>query len=79
MTSIGIVGTGIAGLHLGLFLRQHDISATLYANRSPDEQRNGRILNNMVRFEHTRSRERALRVNHWDGIGPDLESPHSST
>jgi hypothetical protein len=36
--------------------------------------RSGRILNNVVRFEHTRSRERGLGVNHWDGIGPDLES-----
>ena len=74
MTNIGIVGTGIAGLHLGLFLRQHGISATIYADRTPDQQRSGRILNNVVRFEHTRSRERALGVNHWDGIGPDLES-----
>jgi 2-polyprenyl-6-methoxyphenol hydroxylase-like FAD-dependent oxidoreductase len=38
MTSIGIVGSGIAGLHLGLFLRQHGISATIYADRTPDEQ-----------------------------------------
>jgi 2-polyprenyl-6-methoxyphenol hydroxylase-like FAD-dependent oxidoreductase len=74
MTSIGIIGTGIAGLHLGLFLRQHGISAIIYADRTPEQQRSGRILNNVVRFAHTRSRERALGVNHWDAIGPDLES-----
>jgi 2-polyprenyl-6-methoxyphenol hydroxylase-like FAD-dependent oxidoreductase len=74
MTNIGIVGTGIAGLHLGLFLQQHGVSATIYADRTPDEQRAGRILNNVVRFEHTRSRERTLGVNHWDAIGPGVES-----
>jgi 2-polyprenyl-6-methoxyphenol hydroxylase-like FAD-dependent oxidoreductase len=74
MTSIGIVGTGIAGLHLGLFLRHHGVSATIYADRTPDQQRSGRILNNVVRFEHTRARERALGVNHWDDIGPSVES-----
>jgi 2-polyprenyl-6-methoxyphenol hydroxylase-like FAD-dependent oxidoreductase len=74
MTSIGIVGTGIAGLHLGLFLRHHDVSATIYADRTPDQQRSGRIVNNVVRFEHTRARERTLGVNHWDDVGPSVES-----
>jgi 2-polyprenyl-6-methoxyphenol hydroxylase-like FAD-dependent oxidoreductase len=74
MTSIGIVGTGIAGLHLGLLLRHHGISATIYADRTSDQQRSGRILNNVIRFEHTRARERTLGINHWDDVGPSVES-----
>jgi 2-polyprenyl-6-methoxyphenol hydroxylase-like FAD-dependent oxidoreductase len=74
MTNIGIVGTGIAGLQLGLFLQRHGIHATIYADRTPEQQRAGRILNNVVRFGHTRERERALGANHWDSLGPDLRS-----
>src|SRR5207344_2170201 len=74
MISIGIVGTGIAGLQLGLLLQQRGIPTTLYAERTPEQQRAGGILNNVVRFGHTRERERALGVNHWDNIGPDLTS-----
>src|SRR5918911_681535 len=74
MISIGIVGTGIAGLQLGLLLQQRGISTTIYADRMPEQQRAGRILNNIVRFQHTRTRERALGVNHWDNIAPDLTS-----
>ena len=28
MTSIAIVGSGVSGLHLGLFLQQHDVPVT---------------------------------------------------
>ncbi|HJH22876.1 MULTISPECIES: NAD(P)-binding protein [Pseudomonas] len=35
--SIGIVGAGTAGLHLGLFLRQHDIDVTVFTDRKPEE------------------------------------------
>ena len=66
MKNIGIVGCGIAGLHLGLFLRKHGISATIYSDRSPEQIRAGRIPNFVVRFENTLERERLLGVNHWD-------------
>ncbi|HEX5506717.1 MAG TPA: styrene monooxygenase/indole monooxygenase family protein [Thermomicrobiales bacterium] len=66
MTSIGIVGSGIAGLHLGLFLQQRGIPATLYSDRTPEQLRAGRLPNSVARFEHTRARERALGVAHWD-------------
>ena len=39
MKNIGIVGSGIAGLQLGLFLQQHGMDATLYSDKSPDEIR----------------------------------------
>jgi 2-polyprenyl-6-methoxyphenol hydroxylase-like FAD-dependent oxidoreductase len=48
MKNIGIVGCGIAGLHLGLFLRKHGISATIYSDRSPEQIRAGRIPNFVV-------------------------------
>ena len=66
MKNIGIVGCGIAGLHLGLFLQKHGIDATIYSDRSPEQIRAGRIPNFVVRFEKTLERERALGVNHWD-------------
>jgi 2-polyprenyl-6-methoxyphenol hydroxylase-like FAD-dependent oxidoreductase len=66
MNSVGIVGSGITGLQLGLFLQQHGIGATIYSEKSPDEIRTGRLFNFVVRFDRTRQRERALGVNHWD-------------
>jgi 2-polyprenyl-6-methoxyphenol hydroxylase-like FAD-dependent oxidoreductase len=35
MASIGIIGSGIAGLQLGLGLQQHGIDATIYSERTP--------------------------------------------
>src|SRR5262245_33290411 len=64
--NIGIVGSGIAGLHLGLFLQKHGVDATLYSDRSPDQIRSSRLPNLVARFDHTRERERALDVDHWD-------------
>ncbi|MGA9767536.1 MAG: styrene monooxygenase/indole monooxygenase family protein [Blastocatellia bacterium] len=66
MNNIGIVGSGIAGLHLGLFLQKHGVDAAIYSDRSPDQIRAGRLPNLVARFEPTRERERALGVNHWD-------------
>jgi 2-polyprenyl-6-methoxyphenol hydroxylase-like FAD-dependent oxidoreductase len=66
MKNIGIVGCGIAGLHLGLFLQKHGIDATIYSDKSPEQIRACRIPNFVVRFENTLERERFLGVNHWD-------------
>ena len=74
MTNIGIVGAGIAGLHLGLCLRYHGVTATIYADHTSDQLRAGRIMNNPVRFDHTRARERALGVDHWAEVAPDLHT-----
>jgi 2-polyprenyl-6-methoxyphenol hydroxylase-like FAD-dependent oxidoreductase len=64
MQCIGITGSGIAGLHLGLFLQKHGGDATLYSDRSPEQIRAGRLSNFAVRFDPTRERERALGVDH---------------
>ena len=66
MKNIGIVGSGIAGLHLGLFLQKHGQDVTIYSEKSADQILEGRLFNLVVRFEPTRERERKLGVNHWD-------------
>ncbi len=66
MTNIGIVGAGVAGLHLGLYLRQYGIETTLYADKSPEQMFGSRLPALVARAAHTRERERLLGVNHWD-------------
>ena len=83
-SSIGIVGAGVSGLHLGLYLRQHDVPVTIYAERSPDEVRASRLLNTVGHHHHTLERERALGVHHWDAAGvrlllPSPRDPHART
>lgn len=67
---VGIVGAGTAGLHLALLLQQHDVHATLYAERAAEEVLAGRLPNTVAHHHHTRARERQLGVNHWDESGP---------
>jgi 2-polyprenyl-6-methoxyphenol hydroxylase-like FAD-dependent oxidoreductase len=76
MTSIGIVGSGIAGLQLGLFLQQAGVSATIYSDRTPDQIRAGRLPNSVARFEHTQARERELGVNFWEFPDFQISSLH---
>ena len=58
MADVGIVGGGTAGLHLALLLQQGGLEPTLYAERTPDEVRNGRLPNTVVHNYRTRGRER---------------------
>jgi 2-polyprenyl-6-methoxyphenol hydroxylase-like FAD-dependent oxidoreductase len=66
MDGIGVVGGGIAGLHLALFLQKHGVPVTVYAERRPDEVRGGRIMNTAAHWCSTRARERELGINFWD-------------
>jgi 2-polyprenyl-6-methoxyphenol hydroxylase-like FAD-dependent oxidoreductase len=66
MEPIGIVGAGVAGLHLALYLQQHGVPATLHAERAPDEQRASRLPSTPAHFGIVRAREAALGVDHWD-------------
>ncbi len=66
MTSIAIVGSGVSGLHLGLFLQQHDVPVTLYTDKTAEQIAAGRLLNTVAHHHHTLERERALGVHHWD-------------
>jgi 2-polyprenyl-6-methoxyphenol hydroxylase-like FAD-dependent oxidoreductase len=74
--SIGIVGAGIGGLHLGLYLRQHGVAATLYTDRSADAVRAGRLLNTASLGGYTRERDRALGVAHWDTPASQVSCIH---
>jgi 2-polyprenyl-6-methoxyphenol hydroxylase-like FAD-dependent oxidoreductase len=79
--SIGIVGAGIGGLHLGLYLRQHGVAATVYTERSADAVRAGRLLSTPSLGGYTQERDRALGVAHWQPAGHiscihfDIERP----
>jgi 2-polyprenyl-6-methoxyphenol hydroxylase-like FAD-dependent oxidoreductase len=66
MTRIAIVGAGVSGLHLGLFLQQHDVPATIYTDKTAEQIAAGRLLNTVAHHHHTLERERALGVHHWD-------------
>jgi 2-polyprenyl-6-methoxyphenol hydroxylase-like FAD-dependent oxidoreductase len=66
MEGIGVVGAGIAALHLGLLLRQHDIPVTIYSDRTAEQLAGGRLLNTVAHHHATIEREQALGVDHWD-------------
>ncbi len=65
MHNIGIVGAGIAGLHLALYLQQHGIDATIITDREPEEYASCRLLNTVAHHNTTLERENILGVNHW--------------
>ncbi len=66
MTTIGIVGAGIAGLHLSHYLLKHGISVTLYTDRTPDEMRAARLAATTGFLGTSRIRDAELDLNHWD-------------
>lgn len=66
MTKIGIIGAGIAGLHLAHYLQQHGVSVTLYTDRTPDEMRAARLPATSGFTGVSLLRDAALGVNHWD-------------
>lgn len=65
MHNIGIVGAGIAGLHLALYLQQRGIEATVITDREPDAYRDAKLLNTVAHHHTTLARESELGVNHW--------------
>ena len=65
MHNIGIVGAGIAGLHLALYLQQHDMEATIITDKEPDDYSSCRLLNTVAHHSTTLERENVLGVNHW--------------
>ena len=73
MSDVGIVGAGTAGLHLALFLQAHGLEPTLYAERTADDVRSGRLPNTVVHNYRTRAREREIGANLWDESGVDVE------
>jgi hypothetical protein len=67
MTNVGIIGAGIAGLHLSLLLQLHGIPLTLYTDRTSDQVRSSRLPNTVARFPATRAREAVLELAQWQG------------
>jgi len=62
MGGIGIVGTGISGLHLGLYLQSAGVDTTVYTSEATAQHRAGRLPNLVVRWAPTVARERRLGV-----------------
>lgn len=66
---IGIIGAGTAGLHLGLYLRQHDVDVTIYTDKKPEDYAGMRLLNTVAHHSVTIDREKKLGVDHWPDLG----------
>lgn len=62
---IGIIGAGTAGLHLGLYLRQHDVDVTIFTDRPPEAYAALRLLNTVSHHSVTIEREKALGIHDW--------------
>lgn len=65
MTTIGIVGAGVAGLHLALYLQKHGVPVTVYSDRTPAQVRAGRLPSTVALMGATLDRDAALGTNHW--------------
>lgn len=76
MSRVAIIGSGISGTMLALRLQQLGVESTLYAERSPEAMRAGRLPNTVGRWHHSLSREAALGINHWDGDGATVHRVH---
>jgi flavin-dependent dehydrogenase len=72
--SIGIIGAGIGGLHLALYLQKHGVNATILTDKTPEEVASGRLLNTVAHHSITIAREDELGVNHW--AAPELQYYH---
>ncbi len=76
MAGIGIVGSGVAGLHLGLFLLQHDVPVTIYTETTAAEVATGRLLNTVGHHHATLDRERLLGIHFWDAAEYGYDCHH---
>ena len=65
MHNIAIIGAGVAGLQLALYLQQNGITATIITERQPEDYRRARLQNTVAHHAVTLQREQQLAVNHW--------------
>jgi hypothetical protein len=63
--SIGIVGSGTAGLHLAYAFR-NDFDVTIMDSRSADQIKNGRIMSTQVHLSSTKAREDRFQMPKWE-------------
>jgi 2-polyprenyl-6-methoxyphenol hydroxylase-like FAD-dependent oxidoreductase len=66
MITIGIVGAGIAGLHLALYLQKQGIPVTLYTDRSAADLRAARLPSTVALMGAVQARDTELGTNDWD-------------
>jgi 2-polyprenyl-6-methoxyphenol hydroxylase-like FAD-dependent oxidoreductase len=66
MGTIGIVGAGIAGLHLALYLQKRGVPVTLYTDRAADVVRASKLPSSVALMGATLARDVELGTNHWD-------------
>src|SRR5689334_11257220 len=69
MAHVAIVGAGLAGLHLGFYLRKYGVDVTLFSEKTPEQLRASQLMNTVVLSPQTRARERELGINFWDVPG----------
>ena len=62
---IGIIGAGIAGLHLGRRLQRLGIACTIITDRTPKQVATAQLANIVTHWPTTLRRERVLGVYHW--------------
>jgi len=62
---IGIIGAGIAGLHLGLRLQRLGIPCTIINDKTAEQVAAAQLTNMVVHWPTTLGRERVLGVYHW--------------
>ncbi|PTT19724.1 monooxygenase [Microbacterium sp. HMWF026] len=73
MATIGIVGAGVAGLHLGLHLRQQGRDVTIYTNRTAQQVADGKVMNSVAHMSATIDIERELGIADW----PETDAEYS--
>lgn len=68
---VAIVGSGIVGLIAAHGLRREGIDVTLYSDRTAEQWlRDSTPTGTAARFDMALAHERALGLNHWDGVAP---------
>jgi 2-polyprenyl-6-methoxyphenol hydroxylase-like FAD-dependent oxidoreductase len=77
MRQVAIVGSGQAGLHLGIGLLAHGYHVTLYSDRTADQWLNhSRPNGTAFTFDRVVQYERDLGINFWEGTAPYGEGIH---
>jgi len=71
---IGIIGAGVGGLHLALYLNKQGIDATVITDREPHAYRDCQLINTVAHHHVTLAREAYLGIDHWSK--PELSYTH---
>ena len=66
MNSIGIIGSGVSSLHLGIRLANADVPSVIYAKQTPEQIENGKMQNSVAHMNDTILREREMGIEFWN-------------